>query len=143
LCTEWVFEPCCNHYHFGRPAFFSQGWLPSPKDPTLTCRILALHPSLEYFRLFCRLLPRCLGRWNLLTQHTEFNVSHMLFKCSSSRHTSIREGCFITKTSCIPVLLSVLCFYLLSLPILCFVYFPILDLPYPLLIGHLVSFMLS
>jgi len=25
LFTEWVFEPCRNHYHFGRPAFFSQG----------------------------------------------------------------------------------------------------------------------
>jgi hypothetical protein len=79
----------------------------------------------------------------LPTQHTEYNVAHILFKWSSSRRTSIRDGCLMTKTLCISVLLSVLFLYVLPLPMLCFVCFPVLGLPHPLLIGHLISFMLS
>jgi len=103
----------------------------------------SLVSSVSGFAALCDHLALEVERWDLPTQHTEYNVAHILFKWSSCRCTSIRDGCLMTKTLCIPVLLSVLFLYVLPLPMLCFVYFPVLDLPHPLLIGHLISFMLS
>jgi hypothetical protein len=142
LLTEWVFEPCSNHYHFGQPEFFSQGWLPSPKDPTLKVPYTCSSPLSQVFKAVLHPVTKLL--WEIgICLHSTLNLMSHVYKWSLSRRTSVREDCLMTKTLFIPVLLSVLCLYLLPLPMLCFVYFPIFDLPHPPLIGHLITFMLS